>query len=60
MTNKLLFNLSFANSTKTDLPAPGVPPVTIPSGLSTGDNALYFFVIISFQIFSVASMPLSL
>ena len=42
MTNKLLFNLSFANSTKTDIPAPGVPPVTIPSGLSTGDNALYF------------------
>lgn len=42
MTNKLLFNLSFANSTKTDLLAPGVPPVTIPSGLSTRDNALYF------------------
>ena len=52
MTNKLLFNLSFANSTKTDLPAPGVPPVTIPSGFVTG---VKFLLVdnICFHIFSV-------
>ena len=53
MTNKLLFNLPFANSTKTDLPAPGVPPVIIPSGILTGDKYLCLAIKMS-QISSVA------